>query len=98
MSLTVDDLIAIEEIKRLKYKYVRCLDQKRWDDIAECSGLPIPLFPFVRGRAKSGGPAIWQPLFLGHRERFRSSVHESAGEEHALSTFLAKRWGPADAS
>ena len=36
MSLSVDNLIAIEEIKRLKYKYVRCLDQKRWDDIAEC--------------------------------------------------------------
>ena len=30
------DLIEIEAIKRLKYKYMRCLDQKRWDEIAEC--------------------------------------------------------------
>lgn len=30
------DLVAIEEIKRLKYRYMRCLDQKRWDEIAGC--------------------------------------------------------------
>ena len=26
----------IEAIKRLKYKYFRCLDSKLWDDLAEC--------------------------------------------------------------
>ena len=30
------DLVEIEAIKRLKYKYLRCLDQKLWDEIAEC--------------------------------------------------------------
>ncbi len=30
------DLMALEEIKRLKYRYLRCLDQKRWDEIGEC--------------------------------------------------------------
>lgn len=42
------DLLAIEEIKRLKYKYMRCLDQKRWEEMAEC---------FVEGAtaAYSGG-------------------------------------------
>jgi len=30
------DLQEIEAIKRLKYKYLRCLDQKRWDELAEC--------------------------------------------------------------
>jgi bile-acid 7alpha-dehydratase len=30
------DLQEIEAIKRLKYKYVRCLDQKRWAELAEC--------------------------------------------------------------
>jgi hypothetical protein len=29
-------LDAIEQIKQLKYRYVRCLDLKRWDDYAEC--------------------------------------------------------------
>jgi hypothetical protein len=30
------DLQELEAIKRLKYKYLRCLDQKRWDELAEC--------------------------------------------------------------
>ena len=34
--MTPDDLIEIELIKRLKYKYMRCLDQKRWDEMADC--------------------------------------------------------------
>lgn len=29
-------LVEIEAIKQLKYKYMRCLDQKRWDELAEC--------------------------------------------------------------
>ena len=28
-------LVEIEAIKQLKYKYMRCLDQKRWDEMAE---------------------------------------------------------------
>jgi len=30
------DLHELEAIKRLKYKYMRCLDQKRWEEMAEC--------------------------------------------------------------
>ena len=30
------DLQEIEAIKRLKYKYMRCIDEKRWDELAEC--------------------------------------------------------------
>lgn len=30
------DLEALEAIKRLKFKYMRCLDQKRWDEIGDC--------------------------------------------------------------
>ncbi len=33
--MTLEDLIAIEQIKRLKYKYARCLDLKLWDELAE---------------------------------------------------------------
>ena len=33
--MTPDDLVAIEEIRQLKYRYVRFLDTKRWDDLAE---------------------------------------------------------------
>jgi hypothetical protein len=34
--MTPADLVEIELIKRLKYKYMRCLDQKLWDEMAEC--------------------------------------------------------------
>ncbi|MDH3706616.1 MAG: nuclear transport factor 2 family protein [Acidimicrobiia bacterium] len=32
--MTPDDLLEIEAIKRLKYAYLRCLDQKNWDELA----------------------------------------------------------------
>ena len=28
------DLVALEEIRQLKYRYLRCVDLKRWDEIA----------------------------------------------------------------
>jgi hypothetical protein len=34
--MTPEDLVEIEAIKRLKYRYVRCLDQKLWDEIRDC--------------------------------------------------------------
>jgi len=34
--MTPDDLVEIEAIKRLKYRYMRCLDQKLWDELAGC--------------------------------------------------------------
>lgn len=34
--MTADDLMTIERIKRLKYRYLRCLDQKLWDELATC--------------------------------------------------------------
>ncbi len=34
--MDVNDLIEIEAIKRVKYRYIRCLDQKLWDEMATC--------------------------------------------------------------
>lgn len=34
--MTPEDLVELEAIKRLKYRYARCLDLKRWDELAEC--------------------------------------------------------------
>jgi len=34
--MTPEDLVEIELIKRLKYKYARCLDQKLWGEIGSC--------------------------------------------------------------
>jgi hypothetical protein len=33
--MTPEDLCELEEIKRLKYRYARCLDLKRWDELAD---------------------------------------------------------------
>ena len=32
----MDEHRELEAIKRLKYKYMRCLDLKRWDEMEEC--------------------------------------------------------------
>jgi len=32
--MTPQDLVEIEAIKRLKYRYLRCLDLKLWDELA----------------------------------------------------------------
>ena len=34
MALTPDDLVEIHEITQLKHAYFRCLDQKRWEEMA----------------------------------------------------------------
>jgi hypothetical protein len=34
--MTLEDLIERESIKQLKYKYMRCLDQKLWGEMREC--------------------------------------------------------------
>jgi len=35
LSMTPDDLVEIEQIRQLKYRYVRFIDTKRWDDLGE---------------------------------------------------------------
>ena len=34
--MTPETLVEIEEIKQLKYRYMRCLDQKLWDEVGHC--------------------------------------------------------------
>ena len=33
---TLEDLLDIHAIHQLKHRYLRCLDQKAWDDLATC--------------------------------------------------------------
>jgi hypothetical protein len=68
------DLVEIEEIKRLKYRYVRCLDQKRWDEIAEC---------FVPDAVASYGGGAW--AFEG-RDAILEFLRSSMGSEQFLSS------------
>jgi hypothetical protein len=34
--VTPEELVEVEQIKRLKYRYVRLLDVKGWDELADC--------------------------------------------------------------
>ena len=34
--MTPEDLVEIEAIKQLKYRYMRCLDLKLWNEMASC--------------------------------------------------------------
>jgi len=36
VTVTPDVLVQLEQIKRLKYRYLRCLDLKLWDELEAC--------------------------------------------------------------
>jgi hypothetical protein len=69
-----DALVEIEAITRCKYRYLRCLDQKRWDELAEC------LTPDCTA-AYSGG----KYAFTG-REAIVDFVRRTMGREDFLSS------------
>jgi hypothetical protein len=73
----VDELTAlteIEAIKRLKYRYVRCLDQKLWDELEGC---------FVPEAVATYGGGAW--AFEG-RDAIMKFIRDSMGSESFLSS------------
>ena len=72
--MTPEDLVEIELIKRLKYKYLRCLDQKLWDEMAEC-------FVEDATAAYSGGKYSYDG-----RNAILAFLTKSMGEESFLSS------------
>ena len=54
------DLEALEEIKRLKYRYFRSLDLKEWDTFGDCLADDV--------RARYGTQAMGEPLRYEDRE------------------------------
>lgn len=53
------DLVALEEIRRVKYRYLRCVDLKLWDELAGV---------FTAGAtADYGTPALGTPIRLAGR-------------------------------
>jgi len=67
--MTPETLVEIEQIKRLKYKYMRCLDQKLWEEMAEC-------FTADASAAYSGGKYAYQG-----RDAILAFLRESMGAE-----------------
>jgi hypothetical protein len=72
-TLTPDDLVEIELIKRLKYTYLRRLDQKRWEELGQCF-LPEATAAYSGGKYSFDG-----------REAIVGFVERSMGREDFLS-------------
>jgi len=56
------DFVALEEIRQLKYRYLRSVDEKRWDELADT------LTPDAT--ADYGTPTYGKPLSLVGRDRY----------------------------
>jgi SnoaL-like domain len=67
------DLVALEEIRRVKYRYLRCVDLKLWDEIGDTFT--------ADATADYGTPALGRPLSLSGREAIVSFLRDSLGPD-----------------
>lgn len=65
------DLAAIEEIKRLKYRYFRTLDLKLWDEFGDCLAEDVV--------ARYGTQAMDKPLHYDNRADVVAFMSENLG-------------------
>jgi SnoaL-like domain len=67
------DLVEIERIRRLKYRYLRCVDLKRWDEIGDV---------FTEdATADYGTPSAGRPLNLAGRDEIIAFLRDSLGND-----------------
>jgi hypothetical protein len=67
------DLVALEEIRQVKYRYLRCVDLKLWDEI-------VDVFT-ADASADYGTHAAGRPLNLRGREEIVSYLRDNLGPE-----------------
>ena len=67
------DLVALEEIRRLKYHYLRCIDLKLWDELA---GILTPDATTSYGTFATG-----KPLNLQSRDEIVAYMRENLGPD-----------------
>jgi ketosteroid isomerase-like protein len=76
------DLVAIEEIRQVKHRYLRCVDLKLWDDLAEV---------FTEdATADYGTPALGKPLRLAGRDEIVGFLRKSLGPEIITTHFATQ--------
>ncbi|WP_034269026.1 nuclear transport factor 2 family protein [Haloechinothrix halophila] len=76
------DLVALEEIRGLKYRYARTLDLKRWDEFAEV---------FTEdATANYGTKATSEPLTLEGRDAIVSYMRDALGGNIITVHFCAQ--------
>jgi hypothetical protein len=67
------DLVALEEIRQLKYRYLRCVDQKLWEGLADT------LTPDAT--AAYGTPTYGKPLSFTGRDEIVGFMRTNLGPE-----------------
>jgi hypothetical protein len=67
------DLVALEEIRQVKYRYLRCVDLKLWDQMAD-------VFT-ADATADYGSPATGQPLRFGSRDEIIAFLRDKLGPD-----------------
>ena len=67
------DLAALEEIRRLKYRYLRCVDLKLWDEMADVF-TPDATVDY-------GTLALGQPVRLSGREEIVAFLRDKLGPD-----------------
>ncbi len=67
------DLVALEEIRQVKYRYLRCVDLKLWDDLADTFT--------EHATADYGTPALGKPLRLAGRDEIVAFLRGSLGPD-----------------
>jgi hypothetical protein len=71
MDARLLDLLAIEDIRRIKYRYLRAVDQKKW---AELESVLTP-----DAVANYGTPAMGKPLVLTGRDAIVNFMRDNLG-------------------
>ncbi len=67
------DLVALEEIRRCKHRYLRCVDLKLWDELADTFT--------PDATADYGTPALGKKLSLTGRDEIVAFLRKSLGPE-----------------
>ena len=75
-------LVALEDIRRLKHRYLRCVDLKLWDDLADTFT--------PDATATYGTPAMGQPLNLSGRDEIVGFMRKNLGPDIITEHFAAQ--------
>ena len=76
------DLVALEEIRQLKHRYLRCVDLKLWDDLADT---------FTSGAtADYGTPALGKPIRLTGRDEIVAFLRKKLGPQIITMHFASQ--------
>jgi hypothetical protein len=76
------DLVALEEIRLVKHRYLRCVDLKLWDDLADTFTSDAT--------ADYGTPALGKPIRLTGRDEIVAFLRKKLGPEIITTHFASQ--------